>query len=729
LSLHYSDEKKYLFTGCLTAPDSTFNWFFVLDTTGEVLIDELIFFDSIAQPTHSTLIAAENGDYLFSGEIYFGGQRDLLCRRYSATGELLLQKTWGSSGDEFHADFISTDDSGFLLAATTNSEDLAGLSSAGGSDVWLLKLDALFETGWSQLYGGERNDYAAAILSFSNGYLVGASSQSADGMVSGHHGSTDYYDFWVFRLSDSGGMLWNQSFGGSKDDFLSGLVKADDTSFVFSGSTYSSDGQVEGNFSTPVFGDQWTIQTDTSGQLLWQKCTGGNRDDWSSAVTRLNAGEYVIAGGSISSSGEFENGCFTNDCNVISGGWMVKLNEDCPAYPSADFEFSQEEKKFSFTNQSINAISYHWDFGDGTTGTETDPQHLYTLHGNYQVCLLAIDTCSTKINCTTVSTCTAPVVAGFTFILAGASYAFTDQSLNAAQWLWDFGDGNFSTEQNPVHDFAGDGTFTVWLLITDSCGNTDSSSQLINTCAGFSAAFTYAGNFNTLSFFDQSLGDAEQFSWAFGDGNFSDEQHPVHTYNAAGEYEVCLITSNAVCGSDTVCQSLNIVCAPFEASFAFLQVADTVFFEDQSVNSLSWLWNFGDGNSSTEKNPVHHFGDTGVFISCLTVYDGCTTDTACDTIEIYAVPVAGNKTVSLFATIQPNPAGDWATLVIKNALPVFCEIRLQDAWSRTLSAFPAANLPAGESRWPIDLSRYVPGVYTVKIVAGYETATLKLVVN
>ena len=118
-----------------------------------------------------------------------------------------------------------------------------------------------------------------------------------------------------------------------------------------------------------------------------------------------------------------------------------------------------------------------------------------------------------------------------------------------SQWLWDFGEGNTSTQQNPVHTYSTAGSYTV-CLIAISCAGQDTICQTLNIEAP-DAAFTFeAINPNEYSFSDQSTNAPTAWLWDFGDGTTSTEQHPIHTFTSIDTFEVCLIVSNIHFGCD-----------------------------------------------------------------------------------------------------------------------------------------------------------------------------------
>src|SRR4029077_14478415 len=142
--------------------------------------------------------------------------------------------------------------------------------------------------------------------------------------------------------------------------------------------------------------------------------------------------------------------------------------------------------------------------------------------------------------------------------------------------------------------------------------------------------------------------------WQFGDGSTSNTANPTYIYSTGGTFNVCLIASNG-CGNDTICQDVSVECPPFTGGFVFTQSNDTAFFTDQSNNSISWNWDFGDGITSTEQNPVHIYTQNGTFSACLIVTDGCASDTICQQVVVIGVSI--NTIPGSDATIStyPNP--------------------------------------------------------------------------
>jgi gliding motility-associated-like protein len=286
-------------------------------------------------------------------------------------------------------------------------------------------------------------------------------------------------------------------------------------------------------------------------------------------------------------------------------------------------------------------VSYLWDFGDGTTSTLVNPTHTYTIPGVYTISLVV----TTAGGCSDTTTYIRGVIVGqkpqVNFgatprnACAYQTVAFTDSTLgNPDHWLWYFGDGSTSVDQNPGHHYNDTGYFTVTLIAwNNGCPDTVIFTNYIHILppvAAFSTAPNCIDPFTRI-FTDGSVA-ADSWSWDFGDGNTSIIQNPTHTYSATGYYTVRLIVTNNITGcSDTTSLNVNIVHekADFIADQTQVCKGTPIIFTTQGVNFIniaSYYWDFGDGTTSTSGSPVSHtYANSGVYTVSLKIVDilGC----------------------------------------------------------------------------------------------------------
>jgi PKD repeat protein len=158
----------------------------------------------------------------------------------------------------------------------------------------------------------------------------------------------------------------------------------------------------------------------------------------------------------------------TNPCSIDNICASITVTACSPAV--ASFAASDNELIVTFTELSTNATTWGWDFGDGNTSNSQNPTYAYGTSGTYYVCLTVTSNCDTNIFCDsiTVSSC-ATVVASFTYSDSSLAVDFTDLSVNADSWSWNFGDGFNATTQNPTHIYAFPGNYSVCLTASNAC--------------------------------------------------------------------------------------------------------------------------------------------------------------------------------------------------------------------------------------------------------------------
>lgn len=335
-----------------------------------------------------------------------------------------------------------------------------------------------------------------------------------------------------------------------------------------------------------------------------------------------------------------------------------EVNTNCPP-PAVGFEVQINELNVGFSDTSSDEVSqWSWDFGDGNSSGQQNPTHAYAVPGTYEVCLTVTSDCGSSEVCLSITVnCALPTV-GYSAQANQLSVNFTDNSDEAVtSWLWNFGDGNTSTEQNPAHTYASPGTYSVCLTGTSVCGSAQVCQNLTVDCSAPTAAFSTTQNQLAVNFTDNSIGQVSSWSWDFGDGNTSNLENPAHTYALAGTYTVCL-TVSSICGTDQFCQTITVSCPAPQAGFTFQPDQLSVTFTDNSTNNpTQWFWNFGDGNFSSEQNPVHVYATPGSYTACLTVSGNCGSNQFCQQVNVICSPPQAAfevATYNLTATLTDN---------------------------------------------------------------------------
>lgn len=301
-------------------------------------------------------------------------------------------------------------------------------------------------------------------------------------------------------------------------------------------------------------------------------------------------------------------------------------------------------KAVQFTNLSVpgagGTTTYLWDFGDGGTSTQVNPTHTYVANGVYNVSLSVTNSsgCSniyTKPNYIQIvskptanftasnnNSCTLPL-----------NVSFTNTSTGGVSYLWNFGDGGTSAATSPNHTYLNPGSYTVTLVTTNAAGCKDTmvKNAFVNIgslTASFTKSASTACMNNLIGFTNTSLPGPGNSTWYFGDGSSTSGVNATHAYTAPGTYTVMLVVNYNNC-SDTTTQTVTINPGPtanFSANnLSGCSVPFTTSFSNTSSGATGYLWNFGDGTTSTATNPSHTYTSMGVYTVTLIAYgnNGC----------------------------------------------------------------------------------------------------------
>jgi|GEM_PF-3133203 PKD repeat protein len=299
--------------------------------------------------------------------------------------------------------------------------------------------------------------------------------------------------------------------------------------------------------------------TNTPNSWLWNFGDGGRSQDQNPTYTYRRVGTYTVSL------------TVRNVGNAPDTERKVDFIEvkRVPSPPQARFNLNiitgNAPLEVRFTDQSTHiaqrpnqASPWEWDFGDGNSSTDQSPTHTFQTAGTYPVKLKVtnLDGTSETSRTVTVARIPAPPVANFsTSVSSGDApliVQFTDLSgNNPRKWDWSFGDGGSSEEQNPQYTFEGEGVWNVRLTVTNDDGTTEISRPIaVSTTktpplASFVTDRSSGGAPLRIQFTDVSSNQPSSWAWDFGDGNSSEEQHPVHIYETTGDYTARLTVRNS----------------------------------------------------------------------------------------------------------------------------------------------------------------------------------------
>jgi gliding motility-associated-like protein len=299
---------------------------------------------------------------------------------------------------------------------------------------------------------------------------------------------------------------------------------------------------------------------------------------------------------------------------------------------------------FNNTTTGGSGFTYAWSFGDGSTSTQQNPSHTYNAGGNFTVRLIATNSagCSdtlTRTNYVSINNIVANFSVNRTNPCVGQNVTYTSNSPGAVWWRWTFGDGNTSTFENPVRSYSTPGLYTVTLIVRNSngCYDTITRTNYIDVkprpVTNFTATPTAGCEVPFTVQFNNTTVDGNTYFWEFGDGTTSTAQNPSHTYTSPGTYTVRLVATsvNGCTHSRTRTDyiTVQLPTVAFTANVREGCIPLAVQFTDQSSANngiIGWSWNFGDGSTSTLRNPSHTYTTVGRFDVTLTITtaSGCT---------------------------------------------------------------------------------------------------------
>lgn len=327
--------------------------------------------------------------------------------------------------------------------------------------------------------------------------------------------------------------------------------------------------------------------------------------------------------------------------------------------PEADFSATTvcDSDMVTFTDASTGSgtLTYLYKLGDGNTSTTQNPIHTYATAGSYQVTLIVMNAAGCMDSVTKTVVVNARPVADFTAenVCQDSAVTFTNNTTIASGTLtyaWDFGDGNSSTDENPAHTFATAGTYNVKLVATSNNGCKDSITTAVTVypkpAAGFTSADVCIGETTSFSNTSTVANGTLTYLWTFGDGDSSTLENPTHTFATAGAYNVILTVTSATGCVDSISKVINVNERPIAAfqtsNVCFGLPAMFMNMSQDSTTQLTYSWRFGDGGTSTDRNPTHLFAAAGTYTVSLnvTTASGCE-DSISSTVTVYENPVAG----------------------------------------------------------------------------------------
>lgn len=265
--------------------------------------------------SYKSVVANADGSTVSLGDYFPGTGVDFGITKLDANGTLVWNKVYGGTNDDQSSTVIATSDGGYLVAGLTNSQDGHIKLNHGGYDIWVLKLDANGMLVWEKTFGGAGDEYVTGVAPCSDGgyMLCGTTKSSNSGDVPATRGRED---FFIVRMDANGNNVWSKTYGGSRTDGSGSIISDANGGFIVTGTTNSSDGDLVARPANSNV-DIWTFKLNNEGEIVWQTVLGGSEPDMGNSLVRLPDGKIAISGGTLSADGDVTGYHGNLDCWVV----------------------------------------------------------------------------------------------------------------------------------------------------------------------------------------------------------------------------------------------------------------------------------------------------------------------------------------------------------------------------------------------------------------------------
>ena len=298
------------------------------------------------------------------------------------------QYHYGTTSLDDPIETIKCQDSGFLMIVKSNggNQDKTQ-TSFGGSDIWVVRLNADKSIRWEKSFGGNLEDVPHSVVELSDGniLILGASPSGISGnKTSGNFGANDY---WVLKLNASGAKIWDKSFGSSSYDNPISILEISPSNYFVSG---ISGGGVSGSKNSPSYGssDVWCIGIDSSGTEIWQQAYGGTGND-GGIISPSTTGICPLQNGNVlllTASNSPVSGVKTSPNYGVTDAWVLEIDP-------VDGQLIQQN---GFGGTEIDYLYHALQIGNtiylaGSSSSGVSGNKQSVLYGNHSAWLLKLD--------------------------------------------------------------------------------------------------------------------------------------------------------------------------------------------------------------------------------------------------------------------------------------------------------------------------------------------------
>ncbi|MDQ3189968.1 MAG: SBBP repeat-containing protein [Bacteroidota bacterium] len=633
------------------------------------------------------------------------GNHDIFITKYDPFGNLLWVKTAGGLwGDYAHA--ITCDGAGNVYITGEFEVDTYfdddTLKTWGGNDIFIAKYSTEGDLIWARRAGGAGNDKGQSIaLSGNYLYIAGRIKDTA------YFGNTQLIsagdqDIFLVKMDTEGNFYWAERAGGAGED------KANGVAVDYNGDIYIT-GQFNGNatFGTNTltsFGvaDIFLAKYDASGNEIWVKNAGGQYSDFGTALKTGDNGQIYITGG-------FRSLSQWDSISLSTQGVNSDIFVAC-------YNSSGEVQWVKKSGGSLN---------DAGMGLGLDRNSNIYVTGHFGSTALFDTIMLQSADSADIFVASYSSLGDIRWALQAtgttdSTYQTGTEEAGRALWVDNAGNvivtGSFRTNAQ----FGN--TFLNGWMHTDVFVTTINQSDIMLT-----AAITPGG---TIAFCDEdniilSANTGINYSWQWYRNGLaiSGADTSIYTANQGGNYTVQITDlTNTALSNATAITALDMPVASFTYWVAGMQIN----FSSQSANATSWLWDFGDGQTSFQENPTHEFFISQSYHVCLNAINNCGSDTFCMDITPTGIGNQFNASVPELA-VYPNPTDGTVHLVYKATGKGNLVITIRTITGKLI--YKNSLMFNNELRQEIDLRKEARGLYLLEITNDTETITKKLILD
>jgi len=637
---------------------------------------------------------------------FTGGKYPDYADGFLAKFDSLGKRVWGTyygGGDNDYATSLAVDksDNIYIAGYTLSTNKIATSGSynsslTGGRDVFLAKFSPAGARLWGTYYGGSSDDYlnAIALDGANNVYLTGYTTSTSGIATTGAHltAHTGGNDAFLTKFDSLGNLAWGTYYGGTSDDDGDGLTTDKAGNVYLSGSTLSSSGiATPGTFQTTTAGsrDAFISLFNTNGKQLAATYYGGPGLEYGYAIAVDKALNIYLAGRTSSDQWIATSKGYQQKRGGSSDGFIAKFkttgaldakmqrmvspeNEICPATRMVSIRYKNNG------NTQIDSVRIQWSINGTVQPAQTvvnkmlfeDTSSIVNLGnvdfktGTYNLKFWTLkpnglqddsaynDTLKTKV---IVHAMPVPSFLRLDSCEHSPTHFINNSTIASgiiSKYLWRFRDGTTDTAKTPVHVYQNTGTYSITLVATSDFGCADSFLRTVTVHPRAVVSFVSDSVCTAVKILFANNSSVSKgtltYSWSFGDGNTSAAISPSYAYSAPGIYAVKLWAKTNMGCLDSFQSQAQVYQLP-NPGFKAHDTCSTVsvsFINKSSLASgkiISYLWTFGDGDTSLAIQPSsHHYAKAGKYKVTLmaTTDKGCRSAYA-DTVAEWAMPVAG----------------------------------------------------------------------------------------